>query len=109
MKSGWVTQRNCPAWISIVRPPSSAIVTGLMAPAGMSPATRMVAPGLAACARADPGAATRPIAPAKLPSAGMDRPSMLPCIRNVRRSMRPEASSSMRSFSTSDRLLRKGL
>ena len=102
VRSGCVTHRNSPVWISMVRPPWSAIVTGLMAPAGVTVATRIVAPGLT-WARASRGFATRPKLPASPPSTGSESPSMLPCRRKVRRSILPAASSSMRSFSRSPR------
>ena len=102
VRSGCVMHRNSPAWISMVRPGSSATVTGSMAPAGVAIATLIVAPGLP-CAKAGVGSAPNPATLAMLPSTGSDRPSIAPWRMKARRSSRPASNSSMSSLSSAPR------
>ena len=98
-------------WI-IVRPPSSAMLSGLMSPAGTTPAIRSVAPaaGLPVEVALDAAVVSLELAPPQAvtiaPRSGIEMPMIDPRRRNSRRLMWPATYSSMTWFSSSLRLWR---
>ena len=95
--------RNSPVWLSIVRPPASAIVSGLTAAAGVTDATRSVPPlvGAAALVLEEPPDVDAeldeppPQAARIAPRSGIDMPIVLPRRKKSRRLRFPDTSSSM--------------